>query len=79
MHDNHDAVHRAWRIPDARWGRMVPLLPPRPPPPLGGHWPIAASTHGSQQMFAWLDGTKGSWPMTRGRGWRGHGWPGMGR
>src|SRR4051812_29220169 len=28
-----------WRIPDALWERIEPLLPPRPPHPLGGHNP----------------------------------------
>src|SRR5947209_20169236 len=28
-----------WRIPDATWERMEPLLPPRPPHPLGCHNP----------------------------------------
>ena len=28
-----------WRIPDALWERMVPLLPPRPHHPLGCHNP----------------------------------------
>jgi transposase len=28
-----------WRIPDALWARIEPLLPPRPPHPLGCHNP----------------------------------------
>ena len=28
-----------WRIPDALWERIEPLLPPRPPHPLGCHNP----------------------------------------
>jgi transposase len=28
-----------WRIPDALWARIVPLLPPRPPHRFGGHRP----------------------------------------
>ena len=28
-----------WRIPDALWEQMVPLLPPRPSHPLGCHNP----------------------------------------
>ena len=28
-----------WRIPDALWGRIEALLPPRPPHPLGCHNP----------------------------------------
>jgi hypothetical protein len=30
------------RIPDTLWGRIKPLLPPRPPHPLGCHNPRAA-------------------------------------
>ena len=26
-----------WRLPDEMWAKMEPLLPPRKPPPLGGH------------------------------------------
>src|SRR3712207_6177645 len=28
-----------WRLPDALWAKMEPLLPPRPKPPLGCHNP----------------------------------------
>src|SRR5262249_56000707 len=28
-----------WRIPDALWARIEPLLPPRPPHRCGGHNP----------------------------------------
>jgi putative transposase len=28
-----------WRLPDELWARMEPLLPPRPPHPLGCHDP----------------------------------------
>jgi putative transposase len=28
-----------WRLPDALWAKMEPLLPPRPPHPLGCHNP----------------------------------------
>ena len=31
MSTARETVRRDWRIPDARWGRMVPLLPPRQP------------------------------------------------
>ena len=30
---------KQWRIPDALWARIEPLLPPRPPQPLGCHNP----------------------------------------
>lgn len=31
--------HRAWCMPDALWARILPLLPPRTPHPLGCHRP----------------------------------------
>jgi transposase len=39
MPDDHEKSHRAWRIPDALWERLLPLLPPRKPHPLGCHRP----------------------------------------
>ena len=39
MPDDHEKSHRAWRIPDALWERILPLLPPRKPHPLGCHRP----------------------------------------
>jgi putative transposase len=39
MNTTPDKVHRDWRIPDALWERIVPLLPPRKPHPLGCHRP----------------------------------------
>ena len=32
MNTTPDKVHRDWRIPDALWERIVPLLPPRAAP-----------------------------------------------
>ena len=32
-------IDDGWRIPDARWQRLEPLLPPRKPHPLGCHNP----------------------------------------
>lgn len=39
MPDEHTKVCGDWRIPDALWERIVPLLPPRKPHPLGCHRP----------------------------------------
>lgn len=36
MHDD-EKTRRDWRIPDELWERIVPLLPPRKPHPLGCH------------------------------------------
>ena len=35
----HKPSDDGWRIPDALWERLVPLLPPRKPHPLGCHRP----------------------------------------
>ena len=37
MPDAHEHTHSDWRIPDALWERIEPLLPPRKPHPLGCH------------------------------------------
>ena len=37
MPDTLNPSHRDWRIPDALWKRILPLLPPRKPHPLGCH------------------------------------------
>ena len=39
MDDDHEKVHRDWRIPHELWERIEPLLPPRKPHPLGCHRP----------------------------------------
>src|SRR5439155_4715931 len=39
MPDSHEQTRRDWRIPDALWERIAPLLPPRKPHPLGCHRP----------------------------------------
>ena len=39
MPDHHEQSHCDWRIPDALWERIVPLLPPRKRHPLGCHRP----------------------------------------
>jgi transposase len=35
----HEVYTNKWRIPDDLWDRIVPLLPPRKPHPLGCHNP----------------------------------------
>ena len=49
MPDSHEQTHRDWRIPDALWERLAPLLPPRKPHPLGCHRP---RVHDRQAMDA---------------------------
>lgn len=39
MPDVHEQTCRNWRIPDALWERIAPLLPSRKPHPLGCHRP----------------------------------------
>src|SRR5499426_2259182 len=39
MPDASQHHHDDWRIPDALWERIAPLLPPRKPHPLGCHRP----------------------------------------
>src|SRR5215471_14158401 len=39
MPTDRDTSHDDWRIPDALWERILPLLPPRKPHPLGCHRP----------------------------------------
>ena len=39
MLDNQEQIRRDWRIPDALWERIEPLLPARKPHPLGCHRP----------------------------------------
>src|SRR5215207_2872507 len=51
MQGSHDSVHRDWRIPDALWERMVPLLPPRKPHPLGCHRPRVDDRRAMDAIF----------------------------
>lgn len=37
MSADHEHAHGDWRLPDAFWARIEPLLPPRTPPPVGCH------------------------------------------
>ena len=39
MPNDRDTSHDDWRIPDALWERILPLLPRRKPHPLGCHRP----------------------------------------
>jgi putative transposase len=40
-----------WRIPDALWQRIAPLLPPRPPHPLGCHDPRVGDRRAMDAIF----------------------------
>ena len=40
-----------WRIPDVLWERIVPLLPPRKPHPLGCHRPRVAGRRAMEAVF----------------------------
>src|SRR5215218_5132796 len=40
-----------WRIPDALWERIEPLLPPRPPHPLGCHNPRVPDRKAMDAIF----------------------------
>ena len=40
-----------WRIPDALWQRIEPLLPPRPPHPLGCHNPRVPDRSAMDAIF----------------------------
>src|SRR3954465_3165336 len=40
-----------WRIPDALWQRIEPLLPPRPPHPLGCHNPRVPDRKAMDAIF----------------------------
>lgn len=43
-----------WRIPDALWQRLVPLLPPRKPHPLGCHRPRVDDRQAMAAIFCVL-------------------------
>ena len=51
MQDEPEKTHRDWRIPDALWQRMVPLLPPRKPHPLGCHRPRVDDRQAMDAIF----------------------------
>ena len=51
MPDVHEKAHSDWRIPDELWERMVPLLPPRKPHPLGCHRPRVEDRKAMDAIF----------------------------
>jgi putative transposase len=51
MHDDHEPTCRDWRMPDALWACIAPLLPPRKPPPLGGHRPRVDDRQAMDAIF----------------------------
>src|SRR5262245_8028165 len=51
MPDYHKPSDDDWRIPDALWERIVPLLPPRKPPPLGCHRPRVDDRQAMDAIF----------------------------
>src|SRR4051812_12654229 len=44
-------VDDQWRIPEALWERIEPLLPPRPPHPLGCHNPRVSDRRAMDAIF----------------------------
>ena len=54
MPDDHEPVRRAWRIPDALWERIEPLLPPRKPHPVGCHRPRVDDRHAREAIVGVL-------------------------
>jgi transposase len=44
-------IDDGWRIPDALWQRIAPLLPPRKPHPLGCHNPRVADRKAMDAIF----------------------------
>lgn len=51
MSTEQATVHRDWRIPDALWERIEPLLPPPKPHPLGCHRPRVANRTAMEAIF----------------------------
>ena len=51
MPDDHQTNHGDWRIPDELWERIVPLLPPRKPHPLGCHRPRVDDRQAMDAIF----------------------------
>ena len=51
MHEDHEKTRRDWRIPDELWERIVPLLPPRKPHPLGCHRPRVEDRKAMDAIF----------------------------
>src|SRR5262245_33554942 len=53
-------VDDQWRIPDPLWERILPLLPPRKPHPLGGHNPPVDARKAMAAIF-FAPRTGGQW------------------
>ena len=51
MPDDHEQARRDWRIPNELWERIVPLLPPRKPHPLGCHRPRVNDRKAMDALF----------------------------
>ena len=51
MPEDHEKTRRDWRIPDELWERIVPLLPPRKPHPLGCHRPRVEDRKAMDAIF----------------------------
>jgi putative transposase len=51
MPDDDEQTRRDWRIPHDWWERIVPLLPPRKPHPLGCHRPRGEARQAMAAMF----------------------------
>src|SRR4051812_14184500 len=49
--DTAPPVDDQWRVPDPLWERILPLLPPRPPHPLGCHNPRVADRKAMDAIF----------------------------
>ena len=54
MHDDAEQARRDWRIPDALWARLEPLLPARKPHPLGCHRPRVDDRQAMEAIFVVL-------------------------
>jgi transposase len=51
MSDVDEKAYRDWRILEALWERIEPLLPPRKPHPLGCHRPRVDDRKAMDAMF----------------------------
>ena len=60
MPDDHEQTPSDWRIPDALWERIEPLLPPRKPHPLGCHRRRVEDRQAMEAIFFVLR-TGGQW------------------
>jgi transposase len=51
MHEEPETTRRDWRLPDAWWERIVPLLPSRKPHPRGCHRARVEDRRAMEAMF----------------------------